>query len=93
MSFTITTSYHTNPATGAGKVVAKGHGRQRTLPYDHDKGQDGSHGAVVGTLLNALTTPEQQAKVKHPSGGQRVRTEFVRRPSDGRTVIRWTIDV
>lgn len=70
--FTITTTYRTTP-TGAGRVTAKGHGKQRTVNYDQGASVDANHGAAVGALLNVLTDSRQQAMLRHPSGGQRVR--------------------
>ena len=83
--FSITTTILNTNGT---KVLAKGHGKQRTLPYDHSMNHDGNLGAAVGALLNVLTDDRQQAKVKHPSGGQRVRVEHL-----GYQKNRWTIDV
>jgi hypothetical protein len=77
-------------ASGAGILVAKGHGKQKTTRLDHALSDDANRGAAVGALLNLLTTPEQQAKVRHPSGGQRVRVESL---SDGGGKHRFTIDV
>lgn len=87
--FTIITT-HTSNANGRSQIVAKGHGKQRTVPYDYAKNDDANRGAAVGTLLNVLTSPEQQAKLRHPSAKQRVRVESV---SDGGGKYRWTIDV
>lgn len=70
--FTITTTKTTTP-TGAGRVVAKGHGKQRTVNWDHSKSADANFGAAAGALLNVLTDDRQQAMLRHPSGGQRVR--------------------
>lgn len=69
--FTIKTTYHAD-ANGKGKVTAKGHGKQRTIAWDHAQSIRANHGAAAGTLLNVLLSPEQQAKVRHPSGAQRV---------------------
>lgn len=60
---------------GSGNVVAKGHGRQKTTKWDHSKSVEANFGAAVGALLNLLASPEQQAKVRHPSGAQRVTVE------------------
>ena len=87
--FTITTT-HTSNASGAGIIVAKGHGKQRTIRVEHAKSDDANRGAAVGALLNVLTTPEQQARLRHPSGAQRVRVQSL---TDGGGKHRWTIDV
>ena len=87
--FTFTTTVTSN-AAGRAQVVAKGHGRQRTVNLNHAMSDEWNRGAAAGALLNVLASPEQQAKVKHPSGGQRVRVESV---SDGGGKHRWTIDV
>ena len=68
--FIVRTSY-TN-VNGTGKIVAKGHGKQRTVNYNPAMSSEWNHGAAAGTLLNVLLSPEQQAKVRHPSGHQRV---------------------
>lgn len=75
---------------GSGNVVAKGHGRQKTTKWDHSKSAEANFGAGVGALLNLLATPEQQAKVRHPSGAQRVRVESL---SEYGGKFRYTIDV
>lgn len=77
-------------ATGASTVVAKGHGKQRTVRTNPAFSPDQNHAAAAGALLNVLTSDEQQAKVKHPSGGQRVRMEHT---SDAGGKRRWTIEV
>lgn len=87
--FSITTTYTSN-AQGAGRVVAKGHGKQKTVPTNPAYSPDQNHAAACGALLNLLTTPLQQAKVKHPSGGQRVRVDSL---SDAGGKRRFTIDV
>jgi len=84
----ITSIQHT--ASGTPKVLAKGHGRQKTISYDHSKSHEANYGAAAGALLNLLTTDLQQAKVKHPSGGQRVHMDSL---SDAGGKMRFTIDV
>lgn len=73
----------------AGSVTAKGQGKQRTVKMTHDHA-DGDHGAAVGALLNVLLDPRQQAMLKHPSGGQRVRVESTFEPY---APAKWRIDV
>lgn len=87
--FSITTTQSSN-ASGAGIIVAKGHGKQRTTRIDHAKSDDANRGAAVGALLDVLASPEQQAKLRHPSGKQRVRVKSL---SDAGGKHRWTIDV
>jgi hypothetical protein len=84
--FTITTA-HTSNASGRSQVVAKGHGKQRTVSVDFSKSDDYNDGAAVGALLAVLASPEQQAKVRHPSGAQRVRYDY-----KGTSKV-WSIDV
>lgn len=55
MSQTITTSYHTVERTGAGRITAKGGGKQRTVSVDLSKSSDWNHGNAAGTLIVALT--------------------------------------
>ena len=50
---TITTTYRTD-ARGAGKVTAKGGGRQRTLAYDQAASADRNHGSAAGELAKVL---------------------------------------
>ena len=87
--FTITTT-HTANASGRAQIVAKGHGKQRTIALDHGASDDRNRGHAVGALLSVLLSDEQRAKVLHPSGGQRVRVESL---TDGGGKHRWTIDV
>ena len=53
MTFTITTKY-TSTANGQGRIVAKGRGKQRTIPYDHGSSAQRNHGIAAGTLAQAL---------------------------------------
>lgn len=87
--FNITT-VHLSNASGRAQVKATGHGRQRTVSLDHGKSPEANAAAAVGALLDVMTTPEQQAKLRHPSGGQRVRHTWDS-PFGGK--MRWTIDV
>jgi len=48
----ITTTYKTN-ATGAGQIVAKGGGKQRTAPYDHSRSVRQNHRHAMILLVNA----------------------------------------
>lgn len=84
----ITSMQHTS--TGTPKVLAKGHGRQKTISYDHSMSHEANYGAAAGALLNLLTDERQQAMVKHPSGGQRVHMDSL---SDAGGKVRFTIDV
>jgi hypothetical protein len=70
----ITTTYRTT-ATGAGRITAKGQGKQRTVSYDPALSVDANHGAALGALVNVLTDDRQQAMLRHPSGRNRVRQE------------------
>ncbi len=82
--FTITTS-----VTKTGSIVAKGHGKQRTVKPSHGHA-DGDHGAAVGALLNVLCDDRQKSMLRHPSAKQRVRVDSTFEP-DAHT--RWSIDV
>jgi hypothetical protein len=53
MTFTITTKY-TSTANGQGRIVAKGRGRQRTIPYDHGSSAPRNHGTAAGVLARVL---------------------------------------
>lgn len=50
---TITTK-HTSTATGAGRVLAKGGGKQRTIEWDHSVSSARNHGNAAGELALAL---------------------------------------
>jgi hypothetical protein len=50
---TITTKY-TTTSTGAGRILAKGNGKQKTLPYDHAFSDKRNHGLAAGELAKAL---------------------------------------
>lgn len=79
------------PADDSGKgtrVLARGKGKQRTLPYDHSRSHDANLGAAVGAVLNLLTDKRQQTMIQHPSGGQRVVVEHI-----GYQTNRWTINI
>lgn len=83
--FTITTTQNN------GKVVAKGNGKQRTVPVDHSKRMgEAQHAVAVGTLLNVLLTDKQRSKMLHPSAKQRVRVKSL---SDAGGKYRFSIDV
>jgi hypothetical protein len=84
MSIVITTTVN-----NTGTITAKGQGKQRTVKPS--KGHaDGDHGSAVGTLLNVLLDDRQQAMLRHPTGGQRVRVESTFEPY-AKAV--WTITV
>ena len=53
---TLTTTYRTD-ARGAGKVTAKGAGRQRTVAYDQAVSAERNHGNAAGELAKALGLP------------------------------------
>lgn len=50
---TITTKYNSSN-TGAGRITAKGAGKQRTVPYRHGESAARNHGNAAGTLALAL---------------------------------------
>lgn len=49
MSICIRTEYQTD-GKGAGRIVAKGNGKQRTVPFNHAHSADWNHGNAAGTL-------------------------------------------
>jgi hypothetical protein len=87
--FTITTTVTSNKS-GRAQVVAKGHGKQRTVNLDHALSDEQNRAAAAGTLLNVLADKRQQSMLRHPSGGQRVRVKSL---TDGGGKHRWTFDV
>jgi hypothetical protein len=87
--FTITT-LHTSNASGRAQVRATGHGKQRTISLNHALSDEQNRAHAVGTLLDTMLTPEQRAKMQHPSAKGRVRVESL---TDGGGKHRWTIDV
>lgn len=87
--FTITT-VQSSTATGAGKVTAKANGKQRSVRVDHSRTPEANHAAAVGALLSVLCDDRQKAKILHPSGGQRIRHEFV---SDFGGKMQWSVNV
>lgn len=87
--FTVTTVQSSTPS-GAGKVTAKCNGKQRTVRVDNARTPEANHAAAVGAVLDALTTSRQQAMLRHPSGGQRVRFDFV---SDFGGKMKWSVKV
>lgn len=68
---TIVRTAYTN-VNGTPKVVAKGGGKQRTVNWDLARSTDWNHGNAAGTLLVAILSPLDRAKVLHPSGAQRL---------------------
>lgn len=54
MSTIIRTAYGTHPTSGASRIVAKGAGKQRTVPFDPSKSSDWNHGNAAGTLALVL---------------------------------------
>lgn len=86
---TITTTYSAN-ASGATIIVAKGHGKQRTVRSNPAMSAEWNHGAAAGALLNVLADERQQAMVRHPSGKQRVAVEPLTEYGGKR---RWTFNV
>lgn len=85
----IITTVESTPS-GAGKVVAKGHGKQRSVRINHALSDEQNRAAAAGTLVNVLTDARQQAMLRHPTGRQRIRVASI---SDGGGKHRWTIDV
>lgn len=87
--FTINTKQGSNKA-GTGTVTAKAQGKQRTVKVDPALSVEANHASAVGALLNVLTDDRQQAMLRHPSGGQRVR---VLSTSDAGGAYRFTVNV
>lgn len=54
------------------KIRAYGHDRSATIRFAHTQSDERNHGKAVGTLLNKMLNDEQQSKLRHPSGVQRV---------------------
>lgn len=65
---TITTTYTTTDK-GAGRIVAKGNGKQRTIPFDHEVSVDRNHGNAAGELALVLGLPWVDTIVHGPMGG------------------------
>lgn len=59
MSTNITTTYGAN-GKGAGRIVAKGAGKQKTVPYNHDRSPGQNHGDAAGELLKTLVRPDRR---------------------------------
>lgn len=87
--FTINTKQGSNK-NGTTTVTAKANGKQRTIKSDPERTVEANHASAVGALLNVLTDDRQQAMLRHPSGGQRVRVEST---SDAGGSLRFTINV
>lgn len=49
----ITTKY-TTTAKGEGRIVAKGAGKQYTMPYDHSLSVNANHGSAAGVLARKV---------------------------------------
>lgn len=65
MTKTIRTEYKTN-AKGAGQIVAKGGGVQRTTPFDQSKSSEHNHGTAAGVLSLVLDWPWHK-RITHDS--------------------------
>lgn len=87
--FTVTTVQSSTPS-GAGKVTAKANGKQRSVRVDNARSVEANHAAAVGALLAVLADDRQKAMLRHPSGGQRVRYDFV---SDFGGKMKWSVSV
>jgi hypothetical protein len=84
--FSVITRQSSN-ASGAGIIVAKGHGRQKTTRVDPALSVDANFGAAAGALLNVLLDDRQQSMVRHPSGRQRVQEHHLSDFGGGRRYI------
>lgn len=73
MTVKISTEYKTD-AKG-GRITAKGKGKQRTIAVDPRYTLDSNHYLAASALGNVILDAEQQSKIHHPSGRQRVRFE------------------
>lgn len=60
MNLNVTTQYTTHPVSGAGKIVAKGHGRQSTVSFDHSISHSRNHGRAAAALANKIFSPDEQ---------------------------------
>lgn len=89
MSIVITTT-QSSRSNGSGIIIAKGQGKQRTVSIDPAHSPNFNHAAAAGALLNVLTDARQQAMLRHPSGGQRIRVKSL---SDAGGKHRFTIEV
>ena len=67
----ITIQTRTNQTKNGVTVTARARGKQRTQPWNPAKSIQENHAAAAGVVTNLVTTREQQAKIFHPSGGQR----------------------
>lgn len=54
------------------KIHVTGANTSTTIRYAKTQGVERNHGKAVGTHLNKLLNREQQSKLHHPSGAQRV---------------------
>jgi nicotinate-nucleotide pyrophosphorylase len=62
---------------GATRIMATGGGKQRTVDIDPRYSVETNHVMAAGQVANLVLNAEQQAKIHHPSGRQRVRVEKV----------------
>lgn len=75
----ITTKY-TTTGTGAGRIVATGGGRQKTVPYDHSVSPARNHGAAAGELAKVIISKELG-----PLADEKERNSAFRRASERAT--------
>jgi hypothetical protein len=59
VSTNITTTYTTNK-DGAGRIVAKGAGKQKTVPYNHERTPSQNHGDAAGELVKTLVSRDRR---------------------------------
>ena len=72
MTYTVKTQTKTSTNVLVPRITAKCRGRQRTVDWNPVLGIQANHTAAAGEVLNLLLDDVQRAKVRHPSGAQRV---------------------
>lgn len=87
--FTFTTTQGSTP-TGAGKVTARGMGKQKSVRTDLSKSVSDNHASAVYALMFPMLTDEQVAKMRHPSAAGRITCEVI---SQAGGKMRWTVNV
>lgn len=65
MQITVTTKYSSHPTSGAGRIVAKGAGKQKTLPYNHRATREENHADAAASLFNRVVPTGSLQKARH----------------------------
>lgn len=61
----VTTTYTTTKVNGAGRILAKGFGKQKSMPYDHSITVSQNHGRAAAALVRSQVSVDAWDRVAH----------------------------